>query len=58
MNVLEPRGIIKDRIAFYHRAFGSCVISTLCSVIDKHSLASLPGQLTSKEVQKHHHFSK
>ena len=58
MNVLAPRGILKDRIAFYHGAFGFCAISTLCSAIDNLSLASLPGQLTSKQVRKHLQFSK
>ena len=52
MSVLAPCGILKDRIAFYHGAFGFCTISTLCSAIDKLSLASLPGQLTSEAGAK------
>ena len=58
INVLGPRGIFKDRIAFYHGAFGFCAIFTLCSTIDKLSLASLPGQFTSRQVRTDLHFSK
>ena len=33
-NVLEPNGILKERIQFYYAAFGFPAISTFCTVLD------------------------
>ena len=58
INILGPCRIIKDRIAFDRGAFGVCAILTLCSAINKQSVASLPGELTSNQVRKHLNFPK
>ena len=49
INVLDPHGLLTDRVLFYHASFGFPVISTFCKAFDAHHLISLPGHLTSLE---------
>ena len=57
MNVLGPRGLLTDRVQFYHASFGFPVISTFCKDLDAHHLVSLPDQLTSAQVKIYLPFS-
>ena len=58
MNVLDPRGLLTDRVQFYHESFGFPVISTFCKALNAHHLVSLPGHLISVQVKKYLPFSK
>jgi hypothetical protein len=52
MNAILPTNLIADRVAFYHAALFSPVMSTWCTAIDAGHLATFP-DLTSAQVKRH-----